>query len=67
MDYMSVGSVRSGVSFANTPRKVIADGEEFDGEYLVKEVVYSSNIQVQVPELIKNRVQGDKQVVVRLM
>lgn len=56
MDYMSVGSVRSGVSFANTPRKVIADGEEFDGEYLVKEVVYSSNIQVQVPELIKNRV-----------
>jgi hypothetical protein len=60
MDYTSVGSVRSGVSFSATPRKVIADGEEFDGEYLVKDVVKSASIQISTPEIIRNKVQGDK-------
>lgn len=44
MDNLSTASYRSGVSFANTPRKIIANGEEYDGEYLVKDVVYNSNI-----------------------
>lgn len=60
MDYMSTGSVRSGVSFANTPRKAIVEGEEFDGEYLTKGVVYTSNIAIYTPEIIAAKVQGDK-------
>lgn len=52
MDYTSQGSVRSGVSFANTPKKIIADGEEFDGEYLVKGISTSSTIIVQTPQII---------------
>lgn len=56
MDYMSTGSVRSGVSFANTPRKAIVEGEEFDGEYLTKGVVYTSNISIYTPEIIATKV-----------
>lgn len=49
------------------PRKLIADGEEFDGEYLVKDIVFNSQIIIETPQTIINKVQGDKQVVVRLM
>lgn len=67
MDNLSTLSGRSGVSFANTPRKIIADGEEYDGEYLVKEITFDSAISIQTPQTIMNKVQGDKQVVIRLM
>ena len=45
----------------------MVDGEIFDQEYIVKNVVYNTNIIIQTPELIKNKVHGDKVVQVRLM
>ena len=45
----------------------MVDGEIFDQEYITKNVVYNSSIVIETPELIKNKVHGDKVVQVRLM
>ncbi len=66
-DNLSQASFHSTLSRFSAPRKVMVDGEMMDGEYLTKNVVYNSNIVIETPELIKNKVHGDKIIVVRLM
>lgn len=45
----------------------MVDGELLDGEYFTKQIVFNSNIQIETPELIKNKVHGDKTILVRLL
>jgi hypothetical protein len=38
-----------------------------DSEYITKNVIFNSNVLIETPELIKNKVHGDKVVIVRLL
>lgn len=67
MDNLSQTSFRSSASRFNAPRKVMVDGEMMDAEYITKNIVFNSTIMVETPELVKNKVQGDKTVMVRLL
>lgn len=67
MDTLSQSSYYSSASRFNAPKKVMIDGELIDGEYITKNIIFNSNIVVETPELIKNKVHGDKTVMIRLM
>lgn len=45
----------------------MVDGELLDGEYFSKNIIFNSNIVIETPELIKNKVHGDKTILVRLV
>lgn len=67
MDNLSQSSFRSSGSMFQAPRKAFVDGEMLDGEYVTKQIITQSNILIETPEHIKNKVQGDKVVHVRSM
>jgi hypothetical protein len=45
----------------------MVDGEMMDGEYFTKAIIFNSNLIVDTPEIVKNKVHGDKTVMVRLL
>lgn len=45
----------------------MVDGEIMDSEYITKNIVFNSSIIIETPELVKNKVHGDKTVMVRLL
>lgn len=38
-----------------------------DSEFFTKTIVFNSNIVVETPEVVKNKIHGDKTVSVRMM
>ncbi len=64
MDNLSNSSARSAIS--NRPKQVFFDNELIDSEYITKSIIYTQGyIIIETPEYIKNKVQGDKKVIVR--
>lgn len=57
----------SASGFTRGSRKTTVDGEEYNNDYIVKAIYYNSLITIQTPELIKQKVQGDKLVMIRFM
>lgn len=38
-----------------------------DSEFFIKNIIYTSNIIVETPEIVKNKIHGDKTVSVRML